>query len=429
MEATTSLITKIGLYLNELSLGEREGDIATGLLKSLDKGDLGRALRHPDNSEYKTLVDLAREQPDVLDDLITDYNTWDEARQDRYTRLGTNDDRTRAVIRYISSGVARPGPALAASAAHGEPEALRVRGEEEAIRRAVEASIEDVVNTYKVVGFPPDLIRRAIEEGIAPYQMEDWLLDHMELDESSSKSLPSVSVELVEVLPSNWEASKTGAGRVYYRNHTTRTTQWEHPRIESERLIRSADEAYNAALLSSDIDTKKPLLLKALELYISALENYINIKDDCAETVMRRTEKIQALIENLTSKSSLSVSAELTKEENSAVMGAVGIGAMLDMALKPVDKNALVPVSESDDGAGAYLLPPAPPGTPPAATHAEPTPPERPPPPHDLPQIGGSGTQYAYIYDILDGTKHKINSKDGQRILGKYLEELKKLNI
>ena len=42
-------------------------------------------------------------------------------------------------------------------------------------------------------------------------------------------------------------------------------------------------------------------------------------------------------------------------------------------------------------------------------------------------QVGGSGQHpYMYIYDINDGTKHKINSKEGQTILSKYLKELQK---
>lgn len=59
-----------------------------------------------------------------------------------------------------------------------------------------------------------------------------------------------------EPLPAGWEAKKDARGRVFYVNHKTKTTQWEHPRgnrPSTPVMRRSTDreDRTGAALVSS----------------------------------------------------------------------------------------------------------------------------------------------------------------------------------
>lgn len=38
-------------------------------------------------------------------------------------------------------------------------------------------------------------------------------------------------------LPSNWQSGKTTDGRVFYINHQTKHTQWEHPVTKRVKII------------------------------------------------------------------------------------------------------------------------------------------------------------------------------------------------
>ncbi|XP_037951717.1 transcriptional coactivator yorkie-like isoform X1 [Teleopsis dalmanni] len=49
-------------------------------------------------------------------------------------------------------------------------------------------------------------------------------------------------------LPAGWEQAKTNDGQIYYLNHTTKTTQWEDPRIQLKQQ-RTAQQAINFANL------------------------------------------------------------------------------------------------------------------------------------------------------------------------------------
>lgn len=38
-------------------------------------------------------------------------------------------------------------------------------------------------------------------------------------------------------LPPNWEAGKTNDGRVFYIDHQTQKTQWEHPITKRAKVV------------------------------------------------------------------------------------------------------------------------------------------------------------------------------------------------
>ncbi len=38
-------------------------------------------------------------------------------------------------------------------------------------------------------------------------------------------------------LPTNWQAGKTGDGHIFYINHQTQQTQWEHPVTKQVKVI------------------------------------------------------------------------------------------------------------------------------------------------------------------------------------------------
>ena len=38
-------------------------------------------------------------------------------------------------------------------------------------------------------------------------------------------------------LPANWQSGKTGDGRIFYINHQTQFTQWEHPVTKQVKVI------------------------------------------------------------------------------------------------------------------------------------------------------------------------------------------------
>lgn len=38
-------------------------------------------------------------------------------------------------------------------------------------------------------------------------------------------------------LPANWQTGKTDDGRVFYINHQTQATQWEHPLTRKVKVI------------------------------------------------------------------------------------------------------------------------------------------------------------------------------------------------
>ncbi|CAF4847151.1 unnamed protein product, partial [Rotaria magnacalcarata] len=38
-------------------------------------------------------------------------------------------------------------------------------------------------------------------------------------------------------LPSNWEMGKTNDGRIFYIDHQTKNTQWEHPITKKLKMI------------------------------------------------------------------------------------------------------------------------------------------------------------------------------------------------
>lgn len=38
-------------------------------------------------------------------------------------------------------------------------------------------------------------------------------------------------------LPANWQKGKTNDGRVFYINHQTQVTQWEHPITKKIKVI------------------------------------------------------------------------------------------------------------------------------------------------------------------------------------------------
>ena len=40
------------------------------------------------------------------------------------------------------------------------------------------------------------------------------------------------------ILPAGWEARWTSEGRVYYADHNTKTTSWDHPNSQKQGLLR-----------------------------------------------------------------------------------------------------------------------------------------------------------------------------------------------
>lgn len=38
-------------------------------------------------------------------------------------------------------------------------------------------------------------------------------------------------------LPSNWQSGKTVDGRIFYVNHQTQQTQWEHPITKKVKIV------------------------------------------------------------------------------------------------------------------------------------------------------------------------------------------------
>jgi hypothetical protein len=51
------------------------------------------------------------------------------------------------------------------------------------------------------------------------------------------KFLQKMSEESDDELPANWQAGKTNDGRVFYVNHQTQNTQWEHPVTNQVKVI------------------------------------------------------------------------------------------------------------------------------------------------------------------------------------------------
>jgi hypothetical protein len=47
-----------------------------------------------------------------------------------------------------------------------------------------------------------------------------------------------MSEESADELPANWQSGKTNDGRVFYIDHETQITQWEHPVTKQVKVIR-----------------------------------------------------------------------------------------------------------------------------------------------------------------------------------------------
>jgi hypothetical protein len=52
-----------------------------------------------------------------------------------------------------------------------------------------------------------------------------------------SKEKQNMSEESDDDLPANWQSGKTNDGRVFYINHQTQITQWEHPVTKQVKVI------------------------------------------------------------------------------------------------------------------------------------------------------------------------------------------------
>ena len=46
-----------------------------------------------------------------------------------------------------------------------------------------------------------------------------------------------MSDESDDELPANWETAKTSEGHVFYINHQTQQTQWEHPITKQVKIV------------------------------------------------------------------------------------------------------------------------------------------------------------------------------------------------
>lgn len=57
------------------------------------------------------------------------------------------------------------------------------------------------------------------------------------------------------VLPAGWEQAKTNDGQIYYINHTTKTTQWEDPRIQFRHQAEQVlQQSPNSRILKKESD-------------------------------------------------------------------------------------------------------------------------------------------------------------------------------
>lgn len=56
-------------------------------------------------------------------------------------------------------------------------------------------------------------------------------------------------------LPANWQRGKTSDGRVFYINHQTQLTQWEHPITHQVKVIdKGKDSSTNKIQLTRFIN-------------------------------------------------------------------------------------------------------------------------------------------------------------------------------
>ncbi|XP_053963449.1 transcriptional coactivator yorkie isoform X3 [Anastrepha obliqua] len=59
-------------------------------------------------------------------------------------------------------------------------------------------------------------------------------------------------------LPPGWEQAKTNDGQIYYLNHTTKSTQWEDPRIQLKQQLFQDGLPHNADFLQKPAKSQKP---------------------------------------------------------------------------------------------------------------------------------------------------------------------------
>ena len=60
-------------------------------------------------------------------------------------------------------------------------------------------------------------------------------------------------------LPANWQEGKTGDGRIFYINHQTQQTQWEHPVTKKVKVISTGKDLLfhqNKSLISIRITVR-----------------------------------------------------------------------------------------------------------------------------------------------------------------------------
>lgn len=71
------------------------------------------------------------------------------------------------------------------------------------------------------------------------------------------------STSVPKPLPEGWDEARTPEGRLYYKNHATKTTQWEHPGVDEakRRRVESDERTTQVRVTNCSSCCDKPKIL------------------------------------------------------------------------------------------------------------------------------------------------------------------------
>ncbi|XP_039954939.1 transcriptional coactivator yorkie [Bactrocera tryoni] len=117
------------------------------------------------------------------------------------------------------------------------------------------ACIQDGIGpvfTTGTVPFPPSVNAGAavrMEQGEQPVPKDAPNIQTFHMKQRSYDVVSTIQLQNeLGPLPPGWEQAKTNDGQIYYLNHTTKSTQWEDPRIQLKQQIFQDGLSHNVNL-------------------------------------------------------------------------------------------------------------------------------------------------------------------------------------